>query len=151
MEIVWKPQSPLSGQNPSVGEERKPLWPCIVALLIGLTVLYVAPFGPVARSFKGAKELMLLDQDWSRPTTQNTIAERMMMQATMTRYSILVVPFSEMNKRLTLLKRFMIRPRGAWCGDGNEETAGHQVTEVLRTGRCPRELPRLITLIQHSK
>src|SRR5262245_20955652 len=29
-----------------MSEERKPLWPWIVALLIGLPVLYVASFGP---------------------------------------------------------------------------------------------------------
>ena len=30
-----------------MGEDRRPLWPWIVALLIGLPVLYVASFGPV--------------------------------------------------------------------------------------------------------
>jgi hypothetical protein len=29
-----------------MGDERKPLWPWIVALLIGLPVLYVVSFGP---------------------------------------------------------------------------------------------------------
>jgi hypothetical protein len=29
-----------------MSDERKPLWPWIVALLIGLPVLYVASFGP---------------------------------------------------------------------------------------------------------
>lgn len=32
-----------------MSEERKPLWPWIVALLIGLPVLYVASFGPACR------------------------------------------------------------------------------------------------------
>jgi hypothetical protein len=31
---------------PGMSEERKPLWPWIVALLIGLPVLYMASFGP---------------------------------------------------------------------------------------------------------
>ena len=30
-------------------DERRPLWPWIVALLIGLPVLYVASFGPACR------------------------------------------------------------------------------------------------------
>ncbi len=30
-----------------MSEERKPLWPWIAALLVGLPVLYVASFGPV--------------------------------------------------------------------------------------------------------
>src|SRR5262249_59566050 len=31
---------------PGMSDERSPLWPWIVALLIGLPVLYVASFGP---------------------------------------------------------------------------------------------------------
>ena len=32
--------------NPAMSDDRKPLWPWVVALLIGLPVLYVASFGP---------------------------------------------------------------------------------------------------------
>jgi hypothetical protein len=34
---------------PAMSEERKPLWPWIVALLIGLPVVYVASFGPACK------------------------------------------------------------------------------------------------------
>jgi hypothetical protein len=35
-----------------MSEERRPLWPSIAALLIGLPVLYVASFGPACRAHK---------------------------------------------------------------------------------------------------
>jgi len=37
----------ISGRdNPRMSDDRKPLWPSFVALLIGLPVLYVASSGP---------------------------------------------------------------------------------------------------------
>ena len=40
------PHTRHRGYDPSMSDERKPVWPWIVAPLIGLPVLYVVSFGP---------------------------------------------------------------------------------------------------------
>jgi hypothetical protein len=42
-------------------DRKKPLWPCIVALLIGLPVLYVVSFGPACWIMSRTRDQQLPD------------------------------------------------------------------------------------------
>ncbi len=70
-----------------MGDERKPLWPWTVALLIGLAVLYVASFGPAcwitSRTAAGASEVTAIYAPLTRGLArQNRISDALNWYAT---------------------------------------------------------------------